>query len=74
MEDTNLKTSPEKLEEGESNLCDAHSDSGPTKGQEGSAVKSPQPRFHWSEDPSESHEQSSRQRSESMKKHGWTTQ
>ena len=57
---TNLTATPENLEEGESNPYDAHRDCGSTQGQEGSAMESPQPRFHWSEDPSESQEQSSR--------------
>ena len=37
-------------------------------------MKSPQPRFHWSENQSESQEQASRRRSESMRKHGWEGQ
>ena len=69
-----MTSSSEKLEEGESNPCDVHIDCGSSQGQDKPAVKSLQRRFHWSEDPSKSQEQSSRRRSESMGKHGWTTQ
>ena len=69
-----MTSSPENLEAGESNPCDANRDCGSTQGQDGSAAKSPQPSFLWLEDPGESQEQSSRRRSESMNKDGWTTQ
>ena len=71
-DDAHLTSSSENLEEGESNPCEVPRDLGSSQGQEESAVKSPQPKFHWSENPGESQEQSSRRRSESMKKHGWT--
>ena len=73
-EDTNLTPSSEGLGEGESNPCEVPRDYGSSQGQKGSAVNHPQPRFHWSENQSESQEQASRRRSESMRKHGWTTQ
>ena len=46
VDDTTLTSSTENLEEGENNLCDAHRDCGSTQGQKGSAMESPQPRFH----------------------------
>ena len=69
-----MTSSPENLGEGESNPCEVPMDYGAWQEHEGSAVKSPQPRFHWSENPGESQVPSSRRRSESMKKHGWMPQ
>ena len=56
-DDANLTSSSENLEEGESNPCEVPRDYGSSQEQEGSAVRSPQPRFHWSENPGESQEQ-----------------
>ena len=72
--EANLTSSSENLEEGESNLCEVPRDYGSSQERKESAAKSSQLRFHWSENLGESQEQSSRRRSESMKRHGWTTQ
>ena len=59
-EEAKETSSSENLEEGESNPCEVPRDYGSSQKQEGSAVKSPQPRFHWSENPGEYQEQASR--------------
>ena len=74
VEDTNLRSTTETSEEGESNPCEVPRDCDSSQRREGLAVKYPPLRFHWSENSGKSQEQSSRRRSESMKKHGWTTQ